>query len=40
MNITVVAHDEKDGTLPVTLTISAADVDKAVKKVYRDVANR
>lgn len=40
MNITVVAHDEKDGTLPVTLTISAADVDKVVKQVYRDVANR
>lgn len=40
MNITVTAAEPKDSKLEAQLTISAADVDAAIKKAYKDIANK
>lgn len=40
MNITVTAEEPKDSKLVATLTIPAADVDRAIAKAYRTIANR
>ena len=40
MNITVTAAEPKDSKLEAQVTIAAADVDAAVKKAYKDFANK
>lgn len=40
MNITVDAKEPKDGALVVTLTVSAEDVDRAIKGTYKDISSR
>lgn len=40
MKITVTAAEPKDNKLEATLTVAAADVDAAIKKAYRDIANK
>ena len=40
MNITVKAEQPADSKLAATVTVEAADVNAAVKKAYKDVANR
>ena len=40
MNITVKAEAPADSKLAATVTVSSADVDAAVKKAYKDIANR
>lgn len=40
MNITVTAAEPKDNKLEAKLVIAAADVDAAVKKAYKDIANK
>ncbi len=40
MKITVTAAEPKDNKLEATLTVAAADVDAAIKKAYKDIANK
>ena len=40
MKITVTAAEPKDSKLEATLTIAAADVDAAIKRAYKDIANK
>ena len=40
MKITVTAAEPKDNKLEATLTVVAADVDAAIKKAYKDIANK
>ena len=40
MKITVTAAEPKDNKLEATLTVAAADVDAAIKKTYKDIANK
>lgn len=40
MKITVTAAEPKDNTLEAKLTVAAADVDAAIKKAYKDIANK
>lgn len=40
MNITVQAHDIADDVLPVTLTVSAEDVDRTIKETYAQISKR
>lgn len=40
MDITVTAEEPKDSKLVATLTVPAADVDRAIKAAYKEVANK
>ena len=40
MKITVTSDEPKDNKLEATLTVAAADVDAAIKKAYKDIANK
>ena len=40
MKITVTAAEPKDNKLEAKLTVAAADVDAAIKKAYKDIANK
>ena len=40
MKITVTAAEPKDNKLEANITVAAADVDAAIKKAYKDIANK
>ena len=40
MKITVTATEPKDNKLEANITVAAADVDAAIKKAYKDIANQ